>query len=50
MFNLFLIRIQAFDILNHFMKMDMIGRIPVTRFNCEEQKQEIKKCVEKFIG
>ena len=42
--------LQAFDILNHFMKMDMIGRIPVTRFNCEEQKQEIKKCVEKFIG
>ena len=30
------------------MKMDMIGRIPVTRFNCEEQKQEIRNCISKF--
>lgn len=38
----------AFDAFNHFMKMDMIGRIPVTRFNFEEQKEEIRKSVSQF--
>ena len=41
--------LQAFDTLNHFMKMDMIGRIPVTKFNFEEQKQEIRNCISKFL-
>lgn len=40
--------LQAFDTLNHFMKMDMIGRIPVTKFNYEEQKQEIRNCISEF--
>lgn len=40
--------LQAFDTLNHFMKMDMIGRLSITRFNFEEQKQEIKNCISKF--
>lgn len=40
--------LQAFDTLNHFMKMDMIGRIPVTRFNCEEQKEEMRKCINRI--
>lgn len=40
--------LQSFDILNHFMKMDMIGRIPITKFNYEEQKQEIRNCISKF--
>lgn len=40
--------LQAFDILNHFMKMDMIGKIPVTRFNFEEQKKEISKYISDF--
>lgn len=40
--------LQAFDTLNHFMKMDMIGRIPVTKFNYEEQKKEISKCISDF--
>ena len=42
--------LQAFDALNYFMKMDMIGRIPITKFNFEEQKQEIKNCISKFIN
>ena len=41
--------LQAFDTLNHFMKMDMIGRIPITKFNFEEQKQEIRNCISKFL-
>ena len=41
--------LKAFDTLNHFMKMDMIGRIPVTKFNFEEQKQEIRNCISKFL-
>jgi multimeric flavodoxin WrbA len=40
--------LQSFDTLNHFIKMDMIGRIPVTKFNFEEQKQEISRCISKF--
>jgi multimeric flavodoxin WrbA len=40
--------LQAFDTLNHFMQMNMIGRIPVTKFNFEEQKQEISRCISAF--
>jgi multimeric flavodoxin WrbA len=40
--------LQAFDTLNHFMQMNMIGRIPVTKFNFEEQKQEINRCISAF--
>lgn len=40
--------LQAFDVFNHFMKMDMVGRIPVTRFNFEEQKNEMEKSICKF--
>lgn len=32
----------------NIIEIDMIGRIPVTRFNCEEQKQEIRNCISKF--
>ena len=38
----------AFDVFNHFMNMDMVGRIPVTRFNFEEQKLELKKAISEF--
>ena len=38
----------AFDVFNHFMNMDMIGRIPVTRFNFEEQKSKMKKAISEF--
>ncbi len=40
--------LQSFDTLNHFMKMDMIGRLSITKFNFEEQKQEIINCINKF--
>ena len=35
--------LKSFDILNHFLNTEMYGRIPVTKFNFEEQKNEIKK-------
>ena len=31
--------LKAFDTLSYFLKTNMVGRIPVTRFNFEEQKQ-----------
>lgn len=40
--------LNAFDVLNHFMNMEMIGRIPVTKFNFEEQKNEIQNSISKF--
>lgn len=40
--------LQAFDVFNHFMKMNMIGRIPVTRFSFEEQKKAIKESVKRM--
>ena len=40
--------LNAFDVLNHFMNMDMIGRIPITKFNYEEQKDEIKNSISKL--
>lgn len=42
--------LNAFDVLNHFMNMEMIGRIPVTRFNYEEQKNEIQNSINKFMS
>lgn len=40
--------LNAFDVLNHFMGMNMIGRISMTRFNFEEQKEEIIKSINKM--
>jgi multimeric flavodoxin WrbA len=40
--------LHEFDVLNHFLKMDMIGRIPVTKYDFEESKQEISKCINEF--
>ena len=40
--------LKSFDILNHFLKTNMIGRIPVTRINFETQKDEIIKAIEKL--
>ena len=37
--------LKAFDILNYFLKTEMVGRIPVTKFNFEEQKEEIQKAI-----
>ena len=33
--------LNAFDTLNYFLKTEMVGRIPITRFNFEEQKEKI---------
>ena len=40
--------LNSFDILNYFLKTNMVGRIPVTRFTFEEQKKFIIECVHKF--
>ena len=40
--------LKAFDVLNHFMNMEMIGRIPVTKFNFEKQKDEIYNKIKVF--
>lgn len=37
--------LNSFDTLNYFLDTKMIGRIPVTKFNFEEQKLEIKKAI-----
>lgn len=37
--------LKSFDILDHFLKTQMIGRIPVTRFTFEKQKEEIGKAI-----
>ena len=37
--------LKSFDILNHFLKTKMIGRIPITKFNFESQKKEIEKVI-----
>lgn len=40
--------LKAFDVFNHFMNMNMVGRIPVTKFNFEDQKEEMKKAISEF--
>lgn len=42
--------LHEFDVLNHFMNMEMVGRIPITKFDFEEQKNEIKSCIHNFKG
>lgn len=37
--------LKSFDILDHFLKTQMIGRIPVTKFTFEKQKEEIGKAI-----
>ncbi len=37
--------LMAFDTLNYFLKTKMIGRIPVTKFSFEQQKEEIDKAI-----
>ena len=37
--------LKSFDILNHFLKTKMNGRIPITKFNFEKQKKEIIKAI-----
>lgn len=37
--------LKSFDILNHFLKTEIVGRISVTRFTFEERKEEIGKAI-----
>lgn len=37
--------LKSFDILNHFLNTNMIGRIPVTKFTFKKQKEQIKKAI-----
>lgn len=39
--------LKAFDTLSYFLKTEMIGRIPITKFNFEEQKEEILEAIKK---
>ena len=39
--------LNSFDILNHFLRTEMIGRIPVTRFNFEEQTKLMIESIKK---
>ena len=32
---------MAFDTLNYFLRTKMIGRIPITKINFDQQKEEI---------
>ena len=41
--------LKSFDILNHFLNTEMVGRIPVTKANFEEQKDEIRKAWERNL-
>ena len=38
--------LKAFDTLSYFLKTNMVGRIPVTKNNFEEQKEKIKQSVQ----
>ena len=40
--------LASFDTLNHFLRTDMVGRIPVTKFNFNQQKDLIKEAVNKI--
>ena len=35
--------LKAFDTLNYFLKTEMVGRIPVTKYDFDKQKEEIIK-------
>jgi Multimeric flavodoxin WrbA len=37
--------LNSFDILNHFLRTELIARIPVTKYNFEDQKEMIKKAM-----
>ena len=37
--------LNSFDILNHFLGTKMVGRIPVTRYSFNDQKDEITKAI-----
>lgn len=40
--------LNSFDTLNYFLKTNMVGRIPVTRFDFEDQKKKIIESIKGF--
>lgn len=42
--------LSSFDILNHFLKTKMVGRIPITKYNFEEQKKVIEETMKLLIN
>ena len=42
--------LKSFDTLNYFLKTNMVGRIPVTRFDFDKQKELIKEAVNKIVS
>ena len=41
--------LKAFDVFNHFMNMDMVGRIAITKSNYKKQGNEIKSSIKNLI-
>lgn len=37
--------LKSFDTLNYFLKTNMVGRMPITKFNFEKQKESIYKAM-----
>ena len=42
--------LNSFDTLNYFLKTTMVGRIPITKLNFNEQKEVIKVSVNKLVN
>ena len=42
--------LKSFDILNYFLKTNMVGRIPVTRFDFDKQKELIIETINKLCS
>lgn len=40
--------LKAFDTLNHFLETNIVGRIPVTKLNFNEQKKQIEDSIIEF--
>lgn len=40
--------LKSFDTLNYFLKTEMVGRIPVTKYNFKDQKEIIKESINLF--
>lgn len=38
--------LRSFVALNHFLKTNMVGRIPVTKYNFKEQKEKLKASID----
>ena len=41
--------LKSFDILNHYLGTEMVGRIPVTKINFESQRNSISESLKKLV-